>query len=200
MPRGSQDAPKLSILAPKCDQDGQLGGPNEAFEKLQGHFSGSWTRSYEKIDKLKKRTTVQRFGRILACWRVWSDPLGAIVCSSRCYLGLCWAILASFFDNIATRCDNLGSKMRSKTAKMCRHGRQGDRWRGFRAVAGDPKRSHLPSPHPSPTLQPRAYEIHQDAAKVLALSGIYIYIYIYIYLYSKRQPERPDVLLCFLAD
>ena len=51
VPRGSQDAPKLAILAPKCDQDGQLGGPNEAFEKLQGHFSGSWTLSYEKIDK-----------------------------------------------------------------------------------------------------------------------------------------------------
>ena len=82
VPRGSQDAPKLAILAPKCDQDGQLGGPNEAFEGLQDHFSGSWTRSYEKIDKLKKRTTVQRFGRILACWRVWSNPLGGIVCSS----------------------------------------------------------------------------------------------------------------------
>ena len=82
VPRGSQDASKLAILAPKCDQDGQLGGPNEAFEGLQGHFSGSWTRSYEKIDKLKKRTTVQRFRRILACWRVCSDPLGAIVCSS----------------------------------------------------------------------------------------------------------------------
>ena len=76
VPRGSQDAPKLAILAPKCDRDGQLGGPNEAFERLQGHFS------YEKIDKLKKQTTVKRFGRILACWRVWSDPLGAIVCSS----------------------------------------------------------------------------------------------------------------------
>ena len=36
VPRGSQGAPKLSILAPKCDQDGQLGGPNEALEKLQG--------------------------------------------------------------------------------------------------------------------------------------------------------------------
>ena len=82
LPRGSQDAPKLVILAPKCDQDGQLGSPNEAFEELQGHFSGSWTRSYEKIDKLKKRTTVQRFGRIWTCWRVCSDPLGAIVCSS----------------------------------------------------------------------------------------------------------------------
>ena len=82
LPRGSQDAPKLVILAPKCDQDGQLGSPNEAFEELQGHFSGSWTRSYEKIDKLKKRTTVQRFGRILACWRVWMESLGAIVCSS----------------------------------------------------------------------------------------------------------------------
>ena len=53
VPRGSQDAPKLSILAPKCDQDGQLGGPNEAFEGLQDHFSGSWTRSYEKTTNSK---------------------------------------------------------------------------------------------------------------------------------------------------
>ena len=111
------------------------------------------------------------------------EPLGAIVCSSRCYLGVSWAILASFFDNIATRCDNLG-KMRSKTAKMCQHGRQGDRWRGLGTVVGDPNGSHLPSPHPSPTLQPRAYETHQDAAKVLAPSGIYIYIYIYIHVYT----------------
>ena len=50
--------------------------------------------------------------------------------------------------------------------------------------AGDPKRSHLPSPHPSPTLQPRAYEMHQDAGKVLALSGIYVYVYTYIYVYT----------------
>ena len=34
VPRGSQDASKLAILAPKCDQDGQLGVPNEAFEGL----------------------------------------------------------------------------------------------------------------------------------------------------------------------
>ena len=58
-------------------------------------------------------------------------------------------------------------------------------------VAGDPIGSPLPSPHPSPTLQPRAYETHQDAAKVLALSGIYIYIYIYIYLYSNG-PESAE--------
>ena len=36
VPRGSQDVPELENLAPRCDQDGQLGAPNDAFERLQG--------------------------------------------------------------------------------------------------------------------------------------------------------------------
>ena len=41
-----------------------------------------------------------------------------------------------------------------------------------------------PPPHtPPPTPAEGFNEMHLKAAKVLALSGIYIYIYIYIYMY-----------------
>ena len=93
VPRGSQDAAKLAILVPKCDQDGQLGGPNEAFEGLQDHFSGSWTLSYEKTTNSKnerQHSVLEGFWHAGGSARTLPEPLFGHLDAILGYVGPSW--------------------------------------------------------------------------------------------------------------
>ena len=85
--------------------------------------------------------------------------LGSYFRSSWRYVGLCWAIFATFLLNFAKRWGYVapflvqnGGQEDEQDAKMCRHGLDGARQGDLGTVAGNPDGSHFPLPGPLPLL------------------------------------------------
>ena len=80
VPRGSQDASKLAILAPKCDQDGQLGGPNEALRGSRVAFLDRGRDLMKKSTNSKNErqySVLEGFGHAGGSARTLLEPLFA---------------------------------------------------------------------------------------------------------------------------
>ena len=131
-----QDGTKLANLAPRCAQDGQLGGQDGQLGALLGASwrpVGSWARSCQKWRKPKKRREYNTFEGLLGSWG----------CSWRlCWLilALCWAMLG----HLGAILEQLGDKMRPESAKMIQDSAQErqdeTRWRKWAPEGGRSER------------------------------------------------------------
>ena len=103
-----QDGAKLANLAPRCGQDGQLGGQDCQLGAL---FGASWRPLLDLGRDLAKNGENQKNDDSSSLWEVFWGPgaaLGGYVGSSWRYVGLCWAILAPSSAILA----DLGLKLR----------------------------------------------------------------------------------------
>ena len=103
-PSCGQDGAKLANLAPRCAQDGQLGGQDGQLGALLG---ASWRPFLDLGRDLAKNGENQKNDDSSSLWEVFWGPgaaLGGYVGSSWRYVGLCWAIWAPSWSNLATRC------------------------------------------------------------------------------------------------
>ena len=99
-----QDGAKLANLAPRCAQDGQLGGQDGQLGALLG---ASWRLFLDLGRDLAKNCENHKNDDSTALLKVFWGPgaaLGGYVGSSWRYVGLCWAIWAPSWSNLATRC------------------------------------------------------------------------------------------------
>mgnify|MGYP003324146190 CR=1 FL=1 len=99
-----QDGAKLANLAPRCAQDGQLGGQDGQLGALLG---ASWRPFLDLGRDLTKNGENQKNDDSSSLLKVFWGPgaaLGGYVGSSWRYVGLCWAIWAPSWSNLATRC------------------------------------------------------------------------------------------------
>ena len=89
-----QDGAKLANLAPRCAQDGQLGGQDGQL----GALLGASGRLFLDLGRdLAKNCENHKNDDSTALFKVFWDPgaaLGGYVGSSWRYVGLCWAIWA----------------------------------------------------------------------------------------------------------
>ena len=95
-----QDGAKLANLAPRCGQDGQLGGQDCQLGAL---FGASWRPLLDLGRDLAKNCENQKNDASKSLLKVFWGP----GCSWRlCWLilALCWAIWAPSWSNLATRC------------------------------------------------------------------------------------------------
>ena len=102
--RMGQDAALLAKLAPRCAQDGQLGSQDGQLGALLG---ASWRPVLDLGRDLAKNGENQKNDESTALLKVFWCPgatLGGYVGSSWRYVGLCWAIWAPSWSNLATRC------------------------------------------------------------------------------------------------
>ena len=98
-----QDGPRWR-LAPRCAQDGQLGGQDGQLSALLG---ASWRPFLDLGRDLAKNSENQKNDDSLSLLKVFWGPgaaLGGYVGSSWRYVGLCWAIWAPSWSNLAARC------------------------------------------------------------------------------------------------
>ena len=89
-----QDGAKLANLAPRCAQDGELGGQDGQLGALLG---ASWRPFLDLGRVLAKNCENQKNDDTTSLLKVFWGPgaaLGGYVGSSWRYVGLCWAILA----------------------------------------------------------------------------------------------------------
>ena len=85
-----QDGAKLANLAPRCAQDGQLGGQDCQLGAL---FGASWRPLLDLGRDLAKNCENQKNDDSSSLLEVFSDPgggLGGQVGSSGRYVGACW--------------------------------------------------------------------------------------------------------------
>ena len=90
-----QDGAKLANLAPRCAQDGQLGGQDGQLGALLG---ASWRPFLDLGRDLAKNGEIQKNDDSSSLWEVFSDPgggLGGQVGASRRYVGACWRHLGA---------------------------------------------------------------------------------------------------------
>ena len=128
-----QDNAKLANLAPRCAQDGQLGGQNRQLGALLG---ASWRPFLDLGRDLTKNCENQKKRRQFITFEGF---LGSWGCSWR----LCWLILALCWAMLG----HLGAisehKMGRKSAKMCQDSAQErqdeTRWRKWAPEGGSRK-------------------------------------------------------------
>ena len=112
-----QDGAKLANLAPRCAQDGQLGGQDGQLGALLG---ASWRLFLDLGRDLAKNGENQKNDESTALLKVfWGPgaPLGgyvglswAILVLSWTILALSWAILVLSWSILAPTCDNLATR------------------------------------------------------------------------------------------
>ena len=95
-PSWSQDGAMLANLAPRCAQEGELGAYLARFWCILLTFFVSWARSFQNGRKPKKRRQFITFEGFFGS----GGPLGGDVGD----LGVCWAIWAPSWSNLATKC------------------------------------------------------------------------------------------------
>ena len=99
-----QNGAKLANLAPRCAQDGQLGSQDGQL----GALLGASRRLFLHLGRdLAKKCENRKNDDSRALLKVFWGPgaaLGGYVGSSWRYVGLCWAIWAPSWSNLATRC------------------------------------------------------------------------------------------------
>ena len=99
-----QNGAKLANLAPRCAQDGQLGSQDGQLGALLG---ASWRPVLDLGRDLAKNGENQKNDDSRTLLKVFwglGAALGGYVGSSWRYVGLCWAIWAPSWSNLATRC------------------------------------------------------------------------------------------------
>ena len=99
----SQVGAKLANLAPRCAQDGQLGGQGGQLGALLGV---SWRPFLDLGRDLTKNAENQKNDDSTTLLKVFGDPgaaLGGYVGLSWRCVWLCWAIWAPSWSNLATR-------------------------------------------------------------------------------------------------
>ena len=106
-----QDGAKLANLAPRCGQDGQLGGQDCQLGAL---FGASWRPLLDLGRDLAKNGENQQKRRQFI-------TLGGFLGSQGCSWRLCWFILAlrwAILGHLGAILEQLGDKMRPESAKM----------------------------------------------------------------------------------
>ena len=136
-----QDGAKLANLAPRCAQDGQLGGQDGQLGALLGAY---WRPVLDLGRDLAKNGENQKNNESTALLKVFWGPgaaPGGYVGSSWLILALCWAMLG----HLGAILEQLGDKMRPESAKMIQDSAQErqdeTRWRKWAPEGGsDPRK------------------------------------------------------------
>ena len=115
-----QDGAKLANLAPRCAQDGQLGGQDCQLGAL---FGASWRplldlgRDLAKNCENQKTTTVQRFGRFFGVLGLVLEAMLGYLGAVLGYIGAMLAHLRAMLSHLGAILRQVGEKMAPKIAK-----------------------------------------------------------------------------------
>ena len=150
-------------------------------------------RSYKKWRKSENEQPSYCFAGFWTCRRCYLRPLGHYFGASWRHdspswrhVGLCWAILS----HLGAISRHLGNQDGDNDCQDVPTWSAMWSPKAVRPGGGCCEKVPTPPPRTPPPYSARGHETHLDAAKVLALSGIYIYIYIYTCTARDRKAPK----------